>query len=324
MRKLFSGEALIKIYTYRDLRDLDYLDSACRIHNISFPYDNVECEIFRSFVLGDENLSEEAIYFAISENRVLGFLIGVEISREPVEAIDKYRDTIFVKDLAADPRISTDDWRRVLVTMLREFEELAKSRGKKAMILYAYAPYYFMPGINIFYEDYLELFESLGYSKKSETVSYEINLERFYYLRRVSRIEDKLRSDGVVFRRAEGNEAERVSKWVGERFGPFWRLESLYAFRHKPPSIWVAEQSGELVGFSVYLRMGRNEFGPIGVDPGKRGSGIGTVLMFKSLYDLKQLGYRYAVIPWTSHLFFYTQVPGIERIKHYYIMSKTI
>jgi len=30
------------------------------------------------------------------------------------------------------------------------------------------------------------------------------------------------------------------------------------------------------------------------------------------------------VIPWTSHLFFYSQVPGVRRIRHYWIMEKQL
>ncbi|MEL9941169.1 MAG: GNAT family N-acetyltransferase [Ignisphaera sp.] len=155
-------------------------------------------------------------------------------------------------------------------------------------------------------------------------MSYEVDLERFYYPRRVLKIENDLTSQGFLIRKAREDEAEKVGKWVGEKFSPIWRLEALYAFRCKPPSIWLAEQNNELAGFAVYRRMGRNEFGPVGVDPNKRRLGIGTVLLFKSLYELKQLGFRFVVIPWTSHLFYYTQVPGIAKIKHYYIMAKSI
>lgn len=317
---------MIRVVTYKELRGVEYLDYACELHNVAFPYDNVECRVFRSFILDDANFDEELMLFAIDDkDSVRGFLAGVEIVKEPAEAVDKFRDSIWVKNLVADPGFSGVEWRNVLSKLLREFEEIARGRGKRNVILYAYPPYYFMPGINILYEDYLELFESHGYVKKEETVNYEVDLAQFYYPRRVARIENRLVSEGIVFRRGREEEAEKVSRWIGKTFdSPFWRLESLYAFKNSPPTIWLAEQGGEFIGFSVYLRMGRNEFGPIGVDPNRRRSGVGTVLLFKALHNLKQLGFRYAVIPWTSHLFFYSQVPGVEKVKHYYIMVKSI
>jgi GNAT superfamily N-acetyltransferase len=315
-----------RVVTYKDVKDPRYFTDACKIHNKAFPFDNVECNIFNMFILDDVNLDEELIIFALdSLGKVRGFLVGVEIVKEPKEAIDRFRDVIWVKDLAIDSDLPLDDWRKIIDTLLREFEGIARYRGKKGIVLYAYPPYYFMPGINIMYEDYLEFFEIRGYYKKEETVNYEVNLSQFFYSRRVAKLENKLVSEGIVFRKGREEEAETISQWVGKTFeSPFWRIESLYAFKNKPPTIWIAEQGNELIGFSVYLRMGRNEFGPIGVDPKKRRHGVGTVLLFKALNDLKQLGFRYAVIPWTSHLFFYTQVPGIERIKHYYIMVKNL
>ena len=316
---------LVKIIVFRDLREGSYLEEACRIHNKAFPFDNVECNIFNSFILSDPNLSEELMLFALDDSNVVkGFLFGVEMVKEPREAIETYKDIIWVKDLAIDPQLSRDEWLNVISSLLSVFEGVARERGKKFVSLYAYAPYYFMPGINILYEDYLEFFEGRGYFKKEENVNYEVNLAHYFYPRRVSRLENRLTSEGIVFRRGREEEAETISSWAGKIFSPFWRLELLYAYRNKPPTIWVAEKGGEILGFAVYLRMGRNEFGPIGVDPNKRKQGIGTILLFKSLNNLKEAGFRYAVIPWTSHLYFYTQVPGVERIKHYYVMTKEL
>ncbi|MEM3974982.1 MAG: hypothetical protein QW320_11495, partial [Ignisphaera sp.] len=78
---------MIRLYTYRDLRDAVYLEAACKLHNISFPYDNVDCETFASFILSDPNFDEDITYFAVGDgDRVLGFLAGVEVVKEPREA----------------------------------------------------------------------------------------------------------------------------------------------------------------------------------------------------------------------------------------------
>ncbi|MCS7110684.1 MAG: GNAT family N-acetyltransferase [Ignisphaera sp.] len=312
--------------TYKEEKDVRLIDQSCRLHNTAFPYDCVECNIYTSFTLNDENFDQELNLFAVDEeNRVRGFLLGVEIVKEPKEAVEKFKEYIWIKDLAIDPTLPPDTWRAVFMNLLSIFEEMVKKRGKKCIVLHAYAPYYFMPGINILYENYVEVFELYGFRKQEDTVSYEVNLAEFYYPSRVRKIEQTLLSEGITFRRGREEEAVLISEWVGKTFNnPFWRLEVLHSFDSKPPTIWIADQSGDTIGFAVYLRMKRNEFGPTGVDPSKRRRGVGTILLFKALYDLKQLGFRYAVIPWTSHLFFYTQVPGVCRVKHYHIMVKTI
>jgi len=65
-------------------------------------------------------------------------------------------------------------------------------------------------------------------------------------------------------------------------------------------------------------------FGPIGVLEAHRKKGLGTVLLFKTLFSMREEGQRLAVIPWTGHLFFYSQVPGIKGIRHYWTMRKDL
>ncbi len=56
----------------------------------------------------------------------------------------------------------------------------------------------------------------------------------------------------------------------------------------------------------------------------KRKMGLGSVLLFKTLDSMKKLGISRAIIPWTGHLFFYSQVPGIVGIRHYWVMEKKL
>lgn len=312
-----------RISTYLELRDKNIFLEMCRIHNKAFTYDTVDTYSFLNFVTKDPNAREDLIYVAIDgKGHVLGFLVGVDISKEPIEAVENSRDTIWVKDFAVDPDLDRDLLKNIQLDLMKFFLNSLDGLGKKKVILYAYAPFYFMPGVNVLYEDYIEFFEELGFKKISENVNYEVDLTQFYYPRRIMKIEEAIRSKGITIRRGSESDEEAIVKWVKEAFGnPFWGVETLYAFRNNPPSILLAETNNEFIGFAVYNRMGRNEFGPIGVDEKFRGLGIGSVLLFRALSEMKLAGHRYSVVTWTTHLFFYTQVPGITRIKHYLIMS---
>ena len=83
-------------------------------------------------------------------------------------------------------------------------------------------------------------------------------------------------------------------------------------------------KTGEMIGFSTHGALNRDWFGPIGVDEKRRKSGVGSVLLFESRRLMRLNGVGEAVIPWTGHLFFYTQVPDIRGIRHYHIMSKML
>ena len=316
----------LSTHTYGELRDENLIREAHRLHNSAFPRDAVDYQAFEKILFRDPNIDEELMLFSIdARGYVRAFLFASEIVREPKEAVDGFRDVMWVKGFAVDASLGKGLWREVFLDLMKGLERLARGRGKRAVVLYAYPPFYYMPGVNILYEDYLELFEELGYSKREEAVNYYVDLTQFSYPRRVARLEERLTSEGVAIRRCSVEEAESVSTWAGKTSGiPFWRVEVRLAFENTPPTVLVAEASGKLLGFSAYSPTRANQFGPIGVDPSERKRGVGTVLLFKALQELKLAGYTEAVIPWTEHLFFYTQVPGIHRVNHYIVMAKSI
>ena len=78
------------------------------------------------------------------------------------------------------------------------------------------------------------------------------------------------------------------------------------------------------MGFSVFGALEYHWFGPIGVLEEKRKQGLGSALLFRTLESMKGLGLPRAIIPWTGHLFFYSQVPGIVGLRHYWMMAKDL
>lgn len=79
-----------------------------------------------------------------------------------------------------------------------------------------------------------------------------------------------------------------------------------------------------MLGFSGYGLLEPNWFGPIGVVEEMRGKGIGTVLLYKAITSLRLEEHRIIVIPWTNLLFFYSQLPGILGIRHFFRMAKRL
>jgi len=170
----------------------------------------------------------------------------------------------------------------------------------------------------------VELLEGLGYEVSSREVDYIVDMESFFTPSHIGRIAEKLIKAGYSFRIAERSEQERISTWIGRVFSSTWALEASVALRRDYGGVIIAEKSSEIVGFSTYGSMAPYRFGPIGVHPQHRGLGIGDVLLFKTLEEMKLLGNRYAVIPWTSHLHFYAGVPGIYRLRKFYVYRKKL
>ncbi len=75
----------------------------------------------------------------------------------------------------------------------------------------------------------------------------------------------------------------------------------------------MAVRDSQLVGFACYDATAKGFFGPIGVDPTKRGRGVGRALLLSCLHAMAWDGYGYAVIGWCDGAAdFYRSVGAVE------------
>ena len=79
---------------------------------------------------------------------------------------------------------------------------------------------------------------------------------------------------------------------------------------------YIATEDGEILGFACFDSSAKGFFGPIGVDPARRGEDIGKMLLVKTLESMREYGYGYAIIGWVSEAEqFYKKTVGAEYIK---------
>ena len=114
------------------------------------------------------------------------------------------------------------------------------------------------------------------------------------------------RAAGVTLRRTDGAADERLAAWIDLHFAP-----SAWSSEVRAGSAWVAERGDEIAGFAAFgarglryfwLREYRGRpdvgvFGPYGVAPSYRGTGIGEALLLAALAALRESGYAKALIP---------------------------
>jgi GNAT superfamily N-acetyltransferase len=116
---------------------------------------------------------------------------------------------------------------------------------------------------------------------------------------------------------------ERVLGFIEREFGRIWRFEVTAAFERESPPLFVTEEEGILTGFAAHEvnNRGLGFFGPTGVAAWQRGRGLGTRLLHASLFDLRQLGFTRAVIPWTDAVDFYAKACGAVVTQHFVTMT---
>ena len=312
---LTRGSSL-KVITLKDY-GIERMEDIHHFLNRCLDQDAVDKELFSHITKEDPNFNPELTFIALENDNLIGVLIGVERTKEPKEAIEQHQRTAWIKVLAVDPLAQNRD--EALDKLLSEFIEVMKTRGKEEVRYADFASWYLFPGLDLSYEYYLIKLLKRGFTKVGECVDYEVDLLHFRIPRRVHEVMKSCQAKNILFRRGVRGEENAVSKWVFERFGPFWKIETLMAYtRRERPTIWLALRGDEVLGFSCYSALHIDWFGPIGVDVKARRLGIGTVLLFKSLEDMHLMGRRIIRIPWTSHLFFYSQVPNVVRIRHYW------
>src|SRR6266852_763193 len=101
-------------------------------------------------------------------------------------------------------------------------------------------------------------------------------LVKLYNLPNSQVVFERLLKTGSVVRRALAPEKHKVVAWVRKTFSEAWASETEVAFSRQPVSCFIAIQGGKIVGFACHDATCPNFFGPTGMEPTSRKSGIGT------------------------------------------------
>ena len=195
--------------------------------------------------------------------------------------------------------------RGIGTALLRDADE----RG--AHVIAAEAGNYFTPGVVDSDASTTRFLHARGYIETRFTYNLHVALD------------DRVLDDSLA-RRPSHEESDRVLAFVEKHFGRIWRFEATKAFETDVPQIFVTEEAGGITGFAVHdvNNRGLGFFGPTGVAKEMRGRGLGCRLLLASLADLRRLGYRRAVIPWTDAIEFYRKCSGAEPAHRFIAFAK--
>ena len=136
---------------------------------------------------------------------------------------------------------------------------------------------------------------------------------RLYDLPSLDDALDVTRDSGIEIRRPEPGEYETLVTWVDKLF-PTWLAELRTALAVSPPTCYAAFEGESPVGFAAFEVTCANFFGPMGVDPSHRGTGIGRALLLAALYAQRELGYAYAIIGGVGPAGYYENVVAAQLI----------
>lgn len=120
----------------------------------------------------------------------------------------------------------------------------------------------------------------------------------------------------IKIKRAFVGDKDIILDFVGKYFRKNWVYEVEHSLMEEVSKCFVATEDGKIIGFACYDSSAKGFFGPIGVEPTRRGENIGQALLVRTLSSMKEYGYGYAIIGWVSKAeMFYRKTVGAEFIK---------
>jgi len=115
-------------------------------------------------------------------------------------------------------------------------------------------------------------------------------------------------------RRAVYSDLPELKRFIQAEFGERWisRIDRLSSSGQLP--VFLAEEEGEIIGFACFDMKKKGMFGPMGTSSRKRLSSAGKELLHRSLLDMAERGYAYAVIEQAGPIEFYEKTVGAKLI----------
>ena len=274
----------------------EYLKPVAKLCRQNMSRDIMPDFLLQEKTLGDSDYDPELTLIGQIQNNEspIAFIQGIVRKRENGKIG-------YIKLLCVD----SNERRKGFARKLYENVELKmKNKAVKQIRVYESYPNYFMPGVDPFYTEAVCFFERMGYRKIGDTSNLvaDLSIQSFD----TESEEKKLSSEGIIFRRAEISNKEKIIAWLENKF-PAWIGEVSVTFNNKPITLFICELDGELMAFSAHEgnNKGTGWFGPMGTSTELRGKGAGSILLKKCLKDMKEMGFVKAIIPWVGPIPFY-------------------
>lgn len=311
----------LEINTFKevDLSDREVLE----ILNEIFIYDHIDIELYRRTIRLDPNHSNDEFFFYTKNSEIIGVAYITYLKEKSSAFLDNlsnYVEHVWLKLLGVIPGKE-----EFLDQLIDYVEDYVRSRNKKIIHVYGYAPFYFAPGIDRRYEIVNKTLLEKGYKLMNRVVNYYVDLDDYYVPLEAIWLQERISSEGYVVREINIDEYDRVIECIRDKFGVIWGIESLITKNYECSGIIIVEdKNGEIIGFNTYGASAPYRYGPVGVWEKYRGKGFGKVLLHYTLNKMRKLGLRIVEIPWTTHLFYYAGIPGLNKIRLFNIYVKKL
>ncbi|GAU78852.1 GNAT family N-acetyltransferase [Fusibacter sp. 3D3] len=290
----------MKIMHYSQKYEKEVVD----LWNQTLVFDPITVYKFRKQILLDDNFDTELCFVAVEATHIVGFLLAtkrkfpyLERGLEPTKG---WINVMFVDQNYKQKGIGHH--------LVNHAEAKLKSMGVETVILGAYSPNYFFPGIDQdHYIAAISLFDKLGYQSGQESYSMCKDLHGYQMSKEMLEKRSKAQEAGFSFIPFEYKYTLELLEFLKNEFGGGWKRNALISMQNNEAEdcmLLALNSKQEIVGFCMRKIDGNPmRFGPIGIKEEVRNFGIGGILFAMMQLEMEKRG--------IYHLYFVsTDVPG--------------
>lgn len=269
--------------------------------NRACPLDPIDEGTWVRRVLTDPNFDPYGLWLAVEDNRIAGMALGLR-RRVPLFGNDLEPETGWITVFFVDPAFRG---RRLSQPLLEAVETTLANWGCRRIEFSPYVPHYFVPGLDpVAYPAAQAVLTARGYRRLYTAAAMDKNLVGFEIPPDVRRLEEDRRQQGFVIEPLRLRDVFSVIHFTQTLFDADWARALRDALSHGLAyrRIWVARQGDDILGFAMYGGYdGVGErFGPFGVHPDLRGTGLGKLLLYRTLAGMRAEGLHNAWFLWTD------------------------
>jgi mycothiol synthase len=296
------------------------------VWNAALTRDPMDERRFVTLVLLDPNFQAANLLVAVEDDSTVGFALMMT-RQVPFFTQGLEPEKAWMVAFGVHPEYRRRGIARALFEQC--FKKLT-AEGRKTLDVADYLPGYFMPGVDInAYTDALDMLENkLGFDKTLRLISMGANLASFSISPEVAALEQlRKRHDAVTVSLVTAVDVPEVLSFIAQHFEWDWvrhareYLHEIFSGSPVPMCFLVARRRGAVVGF-CQQRLER--FGPFGVQEDFRGLGIGQILLFRCLAEMRAQNVHYSYFMWTEEnaARLYTRA-GYQKLREFDILRKT-
>lgn len=207
--------------------------------------------------------------------------------------------------------------------LLQELEDRFRRDGFTKLFIANTVPGYFWPGLDVRYTSAFCFLQRNGFERTGDGINMQVDLLAHSW--DTADEEAFLSLEGFTIRRLEQRDMIAFSDWLHRTWGPAWQAEGLISLKREPVSTFIAEYNGRICAFASYgVAAFPYGFGPTGTEETLRGKGLGRVLFYRCMNDLKTQGHTFAEVCWVGPIAFYAKVANAWISRVFWYMSKDL